>query len=133
VEEHGDACSKCGSTMIARRGKTGRYAKCASETCGQVVSLEPPKFQAEPCPSCGNKVREQPYTKDGKRKVLFVCQAECGWKSGFAPPKTGKEPCPKCGGVVLRSGSKGEFFGCLSYPKCDGARSIPKHSTRRQR
>jgi ssDNA-binding Zn-finger/Zn-ribbon topoisomerase 1 len=120
--------------MMARRGKTGLYAKCASETCGQVVSLEPPKFHAEPCPSCGNKVREQPYTKDGRRKVLFVCEVECGWKSGFAPPKTGKEPCPKCGGrMVLRKSGKGEFLGCAKYPDCDGARSISEQKSHRQR
>ena len=127
VEEHGDPCPKCGSAMMARRGKTGRYAKCASETCGQVVSLEPPKFHAEPCPSCGSKVRVQPYTKDGKRKMLFVCHAGCGWKSGFAPPKTGKEPCPKCGGrMLVKSGSKGEFLGCAKYPDCDGARPVSR-------
>ena len=27
--------------------------------------------------------------------------------------------CPLCGGdLVLRKGSRGEFFGCSNYPKC---------------
>lgn len=35
-----------------------------------------------------------------------------------APKRTG-EPCPQCGSdLVERSGSKGKFIGCSSYPKC---------------
>lgn len=33
--------------------------------------------------------------------------------------------CPKCGKtMVQRSGAKGAFFGCSTYPKCDGTKPI---------
>ncbi|QSF47901.1 restriction endonuclease [Paenibacillus tianjinensis] len=33
--------------------------------------------------------------------------------------------CPKCGSrLVLRSGPKGQFYGCSSYPKCRHIKSI---------
>jgi DNA topoisomerase I len=35
-------------------------------------------------------------------------------------PYPGKQ-CPKCGdAMVLRESKAGKFFGCISYPKCDG-------------
>jgi DNA helicase-2/ATP-dependent DNA helicase PcrA len=33
--------------------------------------------------------------------------------------------CPKCGKpMVKRNGSRGEFYGCSTYPKCNGTRNI---------
>lgn len=34
-------------------------------------------------------------------------------------------PCPMCGGqMVKRDSSRGEFWGCKSFPKCKGTRDI---------
>lgn len=36
-----------------------------------------------------------------------------------------EQPCPACKGpLVLRRGTRGEFYGCVSYPKCRGLREI---------
>jgi RNase P protein component len=33
--------------------------------------------------------------------------------------------CPKCESVMaVRKGSKGDFLGCVNYPKCDGTKNI---------
>lgn len=38
--------------------------------------------------------------------------------------------CPKCHGpMVKRSGKYGDFYGCLTYPKCDGTAKLPKSQT----
>ena len=42
--------------------------------------------------------------------------------SGATAPTT----CPRCGmAMVLRSARYGPFFGCPSYPRCRGTRSVP--------
>jgi restriction system protein len=36
-----------------------------------------------------------------------------------------KEICPKCGSeIVLRSGNRGEFYGCSSFPKCRYSKNV---------
>jgi ssDNA-binding Zn-finger/Zn-ribbon topoisomerase 1 len=41
-----------------------------------------------------------------------------------------QSPCPKCGGpTVLRTGRRGNFYGCKKYPSCDG---VVKTGSRKQ-
>jgi len=41
------------------------------------------------------------------------------------PDKFYKIECPKCGAeMVKRNGRYGEFYGCSTYPKCNGTRSV---------
>ena len=36
---------------------------------------------------------------------------------------SGPGKCPKCGAdTVLKTGKFGEFYGCVSFPKCHGSR-----------
>lgn len=45
-------------------------------------------------------------------------------KISVAPEKPGP-PCPKCGtGMVIRTSSRGEFWGCPRFPSCRGTRNI---------
>ena len=38
------------------------------------------------------------------------------------------DKCPECGGLLkIRSGCRGPFVGCSSYPKCNYTRDIPKN------
>jgi len=40
-------------------------------------------------------------------------------------PALGSGACPKCkGSTTLRQGPYGEFYGCSSFPKCNGTRKV---------
>ncbi len=45
--------------------------------------------------------------------------------SSFGPQPSSSPTCPKCGSpMVKRTGSRGEFWGCSTYPKCKGTRNL---------
>jgi DNA topoisomerase-1 len=83
-------CDKCGSPMVLRHGKFGRFLSCSAY------------------PKCSNikNVDEKGNIKD--RPV-----SEAGQGIDRACPKCGGKLAVK----VSRWGTK--FVGCLSYPKCD--------------
>ena len=45
--------------------------------------------------------------------------------SSFSPQPSSLPTCPKCGSpMVKRTGPRGEFWGCSTYPKCKGTRNL---------
>ncbi len=75
--------------------------------------------------------------KHGKFGSFYACpDKECKFtcnisKDGTPKEKVvvekvyGNEPCPLCQNkMILRKGSKGDFYGCSTYPKCKGLRDL---------
>ncbi|WP_369050193.1 DNA topoisomerase [Burkholderia gladioli] len=89
---------------------------------------------ATPCPTCGKAMRRVKGTKgyfwsctaypDCKTTLPDVDGKPGVPRSPAAAPATAgtvtpTHPCPLCGGALrLRTGSRGAFWGCSSYPKC---------------
>ena len=118
--EHDVPCARCGAKMLKRKGKFGEYATCLDEACGARLNLAPLKELAEPCPTCGGPVVEQPFLKEGKKARFFRCGA-CSWKSSYPPPKPTKWRChvdPDHGKMVEvryeKAGERRSFFLCNS-------------------
>jgi DNA topoisomerase I len=45
--------------------------------------------------------------------------------SSLSPYPSSLPVCPRCGSpMVKRSGPRGEFWGCSTFPKCKGTRSV---------
>jgi ssDNA-binding Zn-finger/Zn-ribbon topoisomerase 1 len=119
VQPHDTPCI-CGAPRVKRNGKFGEYAQCTSETCGKRQNLAPLAEIDDPCPDCGGAVVEQPYMKEGKKKVFYRCSS-CTWKSGFKPPKLTEWPChvdESHGCMVevtyMKEGSKKQFLLCTT-------------------
>ena len=75
---------------------------------------------------------EQPYKKDGRRRVFYRCQS-CTWKSSSLPPKPHKTPCAECGGQVVevaykKDGKARVFFRCTAC-EWKGPTPAPTKST----
>ena len=100
-EETDIICEKCGSRMVVKSGRFGRFAAC-------------PNY-----PACRNT---KPIDKNGN---LIEKNAENKSESPVPAPDDIK--CDLCGGpMVIRRGRYGNFYACANYPDCRGTKPITK-------
>ncbi len=128
AEETDIICEKCGSKMVVKSGKFGKFAACPGyPKCRNTKPLVEKKeddleekkvvvadFKCEKCNS-------DMVQRTGKFGTFFACirYPECK----FTKQKT-KEldvACPKCGGKVLTKYGRNRtvFYSCENYPDCD--------------
>ncbi|MBQ8207156.1 MAG: type I DNA topoisomerase [Clostridia bacterium] len=127
TEETDMICEKCGSKMIVKSGKFGKFAACPGyPKCKNTKPLvEKTEAQEEKkvvvadfkCEKCGADMVQ----RSGRYGSFFACSRypECK----FTKQKT-KEldvPCPKCGGKILTKYGRNRtvFYSCEKYPECD--------------
>ena len=124
VEETDIICEKCGSKMIVKSGRFGKFAACPNyPTCKNTKPLETPETKTEEavadfkCEKCGSDM----VLKKGPYGSFYACSnyPECKFtKQKTEPIET---PCPICGSTVLtRHGRNGKtvFYSCEKYPEC---------------
>ena len=95
-------CEKCGSTMVIKSGRFGKFAAC-------------PKY-----PECKNT---KPLDKDGNLAKPEKEEVE------KEKPEVQKAPddirCDICGGeMVIKRSRYGTFYACAKYPECKGTKPI---------
>lgn len=118
-----EKCEKCGSDMIIRLGRYGKFLSCTKfPDCkgmksidGGEESIDFEKFmRPEKCPKCEAKL----ILKSGKYGQFWACERypEC---KGTVPMLL-HEKCPESGHpLVERRGKWGKSFtGCSGYPDC---------------
>jgi len=123
-------CPKCGSRMIIKLGKTGKFLSCykypdcdgARKLDG--TELQGPKETGEMCPECKDgKLVE----REGKFGRFISCSnyPKCKFikKDENAPQNTTGVKCPMCktGEMAEKRGRFGVFYSCTNYPKCKNA------------
>ncbi len=129
-------CEKCGSTMVIKSGRFGKFAACPKypackntkplDKDGNVaapkeeVTTEKPAVQKAPddirCDICGGEM----VIKRSRYGTFYACAKypEC---KGTKPINRELDvPCPECGSkIVIRRGrNRTVFYSCSSYPKC---------------
>ena len=125
AEETDIVCEKCGSKMVIRTGKYGKFLACGNyPKCKNVKNLvENNNGEAiteedshEKCEKCGHPM----IVKMGKYGKFLACSnyPECKNIRSLAEPLG---VCPKCGNDIIEKISKkgNKFYGCSNYPKCD--------------
>jgi DNA topoisomerase-1 len=122
VEEGVPPCKLCGSPMVVRWSKTGKFFGCSTyPECKFTMPLpsdgQPaPAGEGPPCEKCGKPMA----LKRGPYGTFWGCTGypECK----HTKPLTTGVKCPQegCGGeLVQRRSKKGrKFFGCSRYPEC---------------
>ncbi len=121
TEVTGETCEKCGSPMIIKWGRNGRFLACSAyPECKNTKPLADEQEELETdekCPKCGSAM----VVKTGRFGRFLACSAYPECKT-TKPIPTGVK-CPKegCeGDVVEKRSRKGRvFYGCTNYPKCD--------------
>ena len=113
-------CEKCGSMMIRRIGKYGKYLACSNyPTCSNIVSESVTEISEMRCPKCGANM----IVKSGKFGKFLACPnyPEC---SSILPidAKMTEEKCHECGGgMLLKKGKYGQYLECV---KCNARRPL---------
>lgn len=124
IEEKTDIkCEKCGSPMIIKWGRNGRFLACSAyPECKSTRPL--PEEEAknktdEICDKCGAPM----VIKTGRFGRFLACSAYPKCKN--TKPITLGIKCPRegCDGDIIEKQTKGHkiFYGCSKYPKCDYA------------
>ncbi len=108
VTETDVVCEKCGSKMVIRSGRFGKFLACPNyPTCKNTKPL-PEDEVKEPCPKCGAKLLKR---KSKKGKTFYGCSnyPNCDFAAPGVP--TG-EKCPDCGGFLIK-GIRGRSY-CMN-------------------
>ncbi len=135
AEETDFICEKCGSRMVVKNGRFGKFAACPNypqcrntkkltkapevqeEETAEKQSAKAPILADFKCEKCGSDVVQ----RTGKFGTFYACvkYPACD----FTKQKTRDigVPCPKCGSkVVMKNGrNKTVFYSCEKYPECD--------------
>ncbi len=124
-------CPKCGSNMIIKLGKNGKFLSCERfPDCmgGRTIDgeeLEGPKDTGEICPECG---KGNLMERDGRFGRFIACSRYPKCKFIKNDPKAEEKAktgvtCTDCSdGIMMeRRGRFGLFYSCSNYPKCKNA------------
>ena len=138
-EQTDEKCEKCGSPMVIKWGRHGKFMACSSypdckntreiaregATTNPIEKAEVEQIE-ELCENCG-----RPMTlKRGRFGQFLACTGypECKTTKKLATVGSGRlsipdvplsEPCPQCGkNLVIKHGRFGEFTACSNYPEC---------------
>ena len=99
VEETDIECEKCGSRMVVKNGRFGKFAACPNyPRCRNTKPLTAAKPENE----VDVEAEEKEEKKAPEKKVVIA-----------------DFKCDKCGAdMVLRTGKYGSFYACANYPAC---------------
>ena len=103
-------CEKCGSMMVYKMGRFGRFLACPNFPSCRNTKAIVEKTDVK-CPLCGGEIIKR---KSKKGKVFYGCERypECSFVSWDKPVK---EKCPKCGGLMVhKMGHGGGFDACIA-------------------
>ena len=103
-------CEKCGSMMVYKMGRFGRFLACPNFPSCRNTKAIVEKTDVK-CPLCGGEIIKR---KSKKGKVFYGCEKypECSFVSWDKPVK---EKCPKCGGLMVhKMGHGGGFDACIA-------------------
>ncbi|MCX6779123.1 MAG: type I DNA topoisomerase, partial [Candidatus Magasanikbacteria bacterium] len=122
-----EVCEKCGSPMVIKIGRFGKFLACSNyPTCKSTRPLpgsEEEKNSApldEKCPDCGAALMR----RRGRFGMFISCSNYPKCKYIKKEVKSTGVKCPKCneGDIIeRRTRSKRIFFSCSRYPDCDFA------------
>jgi len=127
-------CEKCGSQMVIKLGRNGKflgcskYPECKSTTPFDVdeqgnISAVKAETTEEICDKCSSPM----VIKLGRNGKFLACSAYPKCKNakpinqdtGEVQETTTDVKCAKCGSqMVVKLGRNGKFLGCSNYPEC---------------
>ncbi len=115
-------CSKCGSPMVRKTGKYGKYLACSNyPACSNIVSEGAAEQSETPCPKCGRMM----VIKSGRYGKFLACPDYPACKSTLPYGEEKREDvfegvCPECGKPTkrLKTRTGKAYYGCSGYPAC---------------
>ncbi len=128
-------CPKCGSKLVYRFGKTGKFLSCSAypdckftSPCdkeGKMLQDQPTEHK---CSACGGDMvykhgRFGPFLACSRYpdcKTILKLDKDGNVRPPSPPPESTGLVCHKCnkGELVIRQSKRGPFLGCNRFPKC---------------
>lgn len=112
-EEVGEQCPECGSELVIRNGRYGKFIACSNYPECKYIKKEEKEVTVQKvimkCPKCDGNIIER---KSKKGKIFYGCSnfPKCKFALWDKPiPK----PCPKCGNTLVE---KKDIIKCT---ECD--------------
>lgn len=124
IEQTDILCDKCGSKMLIKWGRNGRFLSCSNyPKCKNAQPLPGEQEEHQEiaegklCDICGSQM----LVKTSKYGKFLGCSRYPDCKN--IQPITLGIKCPKCnkGEILERRSTKSKktFYGCTNYPECD--------------
>ena len=126
VEETDIICDKCGSTMILKNGRFGKFAACPNypecKNTKPLVKKElplPVQDDGEAplkCDKCGADM----VLRSGRYGAFYACSKYPECKNTKQKGKGLGVNCPDCGSEIVTKYGKNRtvFYSCSKYPEC---------------
>jgi DNA topoisomerase-1 len=122
-------CEKCGSKMVYKNGRFGRFLACpnypeckntkAVDKDGKIVERVEKKVELADfkCELCGSDV----VIRLGKYGTFYACSNYPKCKFTKQKVEDIGVKCPRCDSKILARHGKGNslFYSCENYPECD--------------
>ncbi len=109
AEKTGEICPECGSDLVIRNGKYGKFTACSNyPTCKYIKKEEREIEELADCPKCEGKIVAK---RTRKGKFFYGCSnyPKCDFASWYKP--TG-EKCPKCESLLVEKKDKVVCSNC---------------------
>jgi DNA topoisomerase-1 len=122
IKETDIPCEKCGSVMVEKWGRNGRFLACSAypkcKFSRPVEGEEPQEFDVK-CQECGAPM----LLKHGRFGQFLGCSNYPECKTTMPLPTGVSCPQEKCDGALVQRRSKRgrTFYGCTRYPECSYA------------
>ncbi len=101
-------CEKCGSKMVVRSSRFGKFLACPNYPACKNTKPVPEDEVKQPCPKCGAKLVKR-VSKKGKKFYGCSNYPTCDFAAPGVP--TG-DKCPECGGYMI-AGIRGRKY-CMN-------------------
>ncbi|MBE6616370.1 MAG: type I DNA topoisomerase [Ruminococcaceae bacterium] len=126
AEETDIICENCGSKMIVKNGRFGKFAACPNyPTCKNTKPLtksteqpetKKPEIAPMKCELCGSDM----VLRTGRYGSFYACTKypECKFTKQKTRPLGVN--CPECGSEIITKHGKNKtvFYSCSKYPEC---------------
>ncbi len=119
VEETDEVCEKCGSPMVVKHGRYGKFLACSAYPECENTRPYLEKIGVK-CPECEDGDIIKRKSKKGRR--FFGCSnyPDCEFVAWDKPVA---EKCPECGGLMVEKSSKSKG----TYHKCINKECLAEH------
>ncbi|MBQ7225002.1 MAG: type I DNA topoisomerase [Clostridia bacterium] len=127
VEETDIICELCGSKMIIKNGRFGKFAACPNypkckntktlDKDGKIAESKPVEKAEFKCELCGSDM----ILRKGRYGDFYACANYPKCKNTKTIEGKTEQKCPKCGAEIVKkqTKSKKQFYSCTRYPQCD--------------
>ncbi|MGN1337707.1 MAG: type I DNA topoisomerase [Candidatus Coprovivens sp.] len=108
-EETGETCPNCGSPMVVRNGRFGKFEACSNyPECKFIKKEEVEIKDICKCPNCDGNIIEK---KSHRGKVFYGCNNYPKCKTAYWDLPLGRK-CPECGDMLLEKKNKIVCVSC---------------------